>query len=207
MEPSEAYAFGELLRRFRVREGFSQQQLAASVGVSRNAVSAWERGEFLPKYAEKVERIAEVLYLNEEETDQLLAAAEFPPKYGGARTKVCHGFLRLDEVDGDGELFALDRTEMIIGRHPTCDLRVPLGYVLTSNRHARITCTHGAVYISDLDSKNHTYVEGRQVREMRKLEPGQYILLGGDQAFPGVCVLQFSTKELTTQSAVGNTMA
>ncbi|MCB5942574.1 helix-turn-helix domain-containing protein [bacterium 210820-DFI.6.52] len=36
--------FGEKLQRLRRREGLSQEQLATSLGVSRQAVSKWELG-------------------------------------------------------------------------------------------------------------------------------------------------------------------
>lgn len=50
--------FGEKLQKLRAREGMSQERLAEVLGVSRQAVSKWERDETLPE-TEKVIRISE----------------------------------------------------------------------------------------------------------------------------------------------------
>src|SRR5262245_60758231 len=41
-------AAGDLLRAMRLRRGWTQEQVAAQVGVVRNAVARWERGDRLP---------------------------------------------------------------------------------------------------------------------------------------------------------------
>lgn len=51
-------AFGEKLQQLRSRKGMSQEQLADILGVSRQAVSKWERNETLPE-TEKVIRISD----------------------------------------------------------------------------------------------------------------------------------------------------
>ena len=38
------------LRSLRLSRGLSQSQLASSIGVSRNAISSYERGEYKPSY-------------------------------------------------------------------------------------------------------------------------------------------------------------
>ena len=50
--------FGEKLQTLRVRKGLSQERLAEELGVSRQAVSKWERDETLPE-TEKVIRISD----------------------------------------------------------------------------------------------------------------------------------------------------
>src|SRR5258708_4595156 len=79
MDASEEYAFGELLKQFRVREGVSQQELADQLKeyrpkMHRNTISAWERGEYLPETLEMVQKVAEALSLNAKDTQILLEA-------------------------------------------------------------------------------------------------------------------------------------
>lgn len=50
--------FGEKLQTLRARKGLSQERLAEELGVSRQAVSKWERDETLPE-TEKVIRISD----------------------------------------------------------------------------------------------------------------------------------------------------
>lgn len=50
--------FGEKLQKLRAREGLSQDALAEALGVTRQAVSKWERDETMPE-AEKIVRISD----------------------------------------------------------------------------------------------------------------------------------------------------
>src|SRR5579884_1597115 len=72
---SSFYHFGELLKTFRKRRHLTQQQIAAAVGVHRNAVGRWERGDFLPDSRGIVLELARLLRLEEHETRQLLEAS------------------------------------------------------------------------------------------------------------------------------------
>jgi two-component system, cell cycle response regulator len=84
-----------------------------------------------------------------------------------------------------GELIAvpipLDREEVLLGRALEADVRVNDTQV--SRRHARITAAtgidgHSAEYIlSDLDSRNGTFLNGRRVSQVR-LENGDKIGIG-----------------------------
>jgi transcriptional regulator with XRE-family HTH domain len=74
MDSLEGSSFGELLQQFRRRRGFTQQQAAAQIGASRNSISYWERGEFLPETLSTVLELARVLDLSEEERRLLIEA-------------------------------------------------------------------------------------------------------------------------------------
>ena len=95
--------FGEKLTRLRKREGMSQEDLAAQVGVSRQAVSRWEQSTAMPDSARlwAVSRLFRVSadYLLDEELEQEEASAirgqaepglekhrEWPRKLAGAIT-------------------------------------------------------------------------------------------------------------------------
>jgi tetratricopeptide (TPR) repeat protein/transcriptional regulator with XRE-family HTH domain len=80
------YTFGELLKQFRVRQGMKQQELADQLRVQRNTILAWEHSDYLPKTKEKILQLAEILSLNEKDTNTLLVAANYsvhyPPEEG-----------------------------------------------------------------------------------------------------------------------------
>jgi tetratricopeptide (TPR) repeat protein/transcriptional regulator with XRE-family HTH domain len=68
-------SFGSLLHVFRRRRHLTQKQLAAAVGVHRNAIGRWEQGDFLPATKGIVLELARHLTLDESETRQLLEAS------------------------------------------------------------------------------------------------------------------------------------
>ncbi len=82
MDKDEKRLFGELLGRFRLRARpqLSQLRLAEKIGVSRLTVLNWEQGSYLPKTRPMVLDVAKHLALNDQERDELLAAAFFHPQ-------------------------------------------------------------------------------------------------------------------------------
>ena len=46
--------FGEKLIRLRRKNGMSQEQLAAKIGITRQSVSKWESGSTLPELAKLI---------------------------------------------------------------------------------------------------------------------------------------------------------
>ena len=66
---------GERIQRYRKQAGLSQEQLAAQLSVSRQAVSKWETGESMPDLA-KVVQMSELFGVS---TDALLKG-ETPPE-------------------------------------------------------------------------------------------------------------------------------
>ena len=75
MESLAGFSFGELLKHLRRRQHLTQPQLAAKLGVHRNTIGIWERGEFLPDTKGMVLELAKHLHLSEPETRQLLEAS------------------------------------------------------------------------------------------------------------------------------------
>ena len=72
---SDLSSFGELLKSFRNRKQLTQQQLADAVGVHRNAVGRWERGDTLPESRGMVLELARHLLLDDLETRHFLEAS------------------------------------------------------------------------------------------------------------------------------------
>ena len=77
--------FGEKLQALRQRAGISQDTLAERLGVSRQAVSRWERDETMPE-TDKVVALADLFHVS---TDYLLRAqaAEPPLSDGQSRER------------------------------------------------------------------------------------------------------------------------
>ncbi len=83
--------------------------------------------------------------------------------------------LRTIEGPHTGGVFALDRDSAILGRHPDCDIVLDSGAV--SRQHARIQRTDNKFFIEDMQSRNGTYVNGRQIRQPCQLDDQDRITL------------------------------
>lgn len=104
MDERERRTFGELLRDFRRRKNLNQLGLAYKLGKqTRSSIDAWERGLYLPETPETVLAIADALSLSEQETDELLLAARYAPKYGRSGSATSDGDVstrpRLEELE------------------------------------------------------------------------------------------------------------
>lgn len=75
--------FGTILKTFRLSKHLTQQQLADKLGVRRNTIGGWERGECLPGAKATVLELARHLRLGDQETRQLLEASltALPPPW------------------------------------------------------------------------------------------------------------------------------
>ncbi|GHO42520.1 tetratricopeptide repeat protein [Ktedonospora formicarum] len=71
----QSATFSETLRMLRKRQSMSQQHLASALGVHRNTIGTWERGDYLPDSKAMVLEVARLLHLNEEDTRALLDAS------------------------------------------------------------------------------------------------------------------------------------
>jgi transcriptional regulator with XRE-family HTH domain len=87
MGAEQRSSFGAKLRLLRESAGLTQEELAARAGLTRNAVSALERGERRRPYPHTVRSLAEALDLSETERAALVAAV--PDREDGPA-----GFLR-----------------------------------------------------------------------------------------------------------------
>jgi predicted ATPase/DNA-binding XRE family transcriptional regulator len=74
--------FGQLLRRFRLAAGLSQEELAERAGLSVRGISDLERGQRSSPFPETVRRLADGLGLNDAERAELTVAAR--PELAGS---------------------------------------------------------------------------------------------------------------------------
>ena len=83
--------------------------------------------------------------------------------------------LRTVEGPHAGGVFHLERESAVLGRHPDCDIVLDSGAV--SRQHARIVRIDNSFFIEDMQSRNGTYVNGRQIRERLQLDDQDRITL------------------------------
>jgi len=80
-------------------------------------------------------------------------------------------------------LLALDwnggQEELVIGRHPGCDVVLPGQAV--SRRHARLRFRDGTWILEDLESTNGTVVNGASLVGRYRLEPGDRLVIGDER--------------------------
>jgi tetratricopeptide (TPR) repeat protein/DNA-binding XRE family transcriptional regulator len=75
MKSDQPTSFGEVLQSLRKQKKMGQQPLADRLGVHRNTIGAWERGDRLPETRGMVLELAKVLRLDDEQTRMLLQAS------------------------------------------------------------------------------------------------------------------------------------
>ena len=75
---------------------------------------------------------------------------------------------RLVALD-EGADIPLDRSMVVVGRHPQCDAR--LDSLRVSRHHCCMTQDHGEVIVRDLGSTNGIRINGQRV-ELGRLRPG-----------------------------------
>jgi hypothetical protein len=82
--------------------------------------------------------------------------------------------------EGESEPVPLSEGQRIVGRSRSADITVESRSV--SRRHAVLTVTSDVVTLRDLESRNHTYLEGERVTVEVELSPGANIRFGDLEA-------------------------
>ena len=74
-------AFSDMVKSLRKQQNLTQQELATRLGVHRNTIGVWERGEYLPESQTIVLELARILKLDPGETQRLLEVSLTAPTY------------------------------------------------------------------------------------------------------------------------------
>lgn len=77
----------------------------------------------------------------------------------------------------DSQRYPLRQGETTVGRSPYCS--VQLVSLQASREHAAISVTGDQAMISDLDSRNGTFLNGQQITQPTRLSVGDVITIGG----------------------------
>lgn len=70
----------------------------------------------------------------------------------------------------------LRQMEATLGRARGCTIRIPSSEV--SRQHCRLRMENGILTVEDMESINGTFVNGRRVRDIQSLHPGDRLTLG-----------------------------
>lgn len=106
--------------------------------------------------------------------EEIVAAAEkMIPRAPSPKPRISASFEPIDAPEP--KPFKLG-PELVIGRSRLCD--VPLRSPKVSRQHVRVRAVEGGHVIEDLDSANHTFVNGERVEKRRRLEDGDEVLIG-----------------------------
>ena len=84
--------------------------------------------------------------------------------------------ITLQTGDGHGREIVINRELMIVGREADSDIIIPETNV--SRHHAAIRTTPEGVFVEDLGSVNHTYVNGKVLEGKAYVRPGDKIRIG-----------------------------
>ena len=92
------------------------------------------------------------------------------------RPAVTAGQLVLNGGPGAGQVFALNKALLTIGRGSECDVVIP--DVSISRRHAQILRQETGWYVQDLGSRNGTAINGQRLSAPGRLEDGDTLTVG-----------------------------
>jgi predicted component of type VI protein secretion system len=70
----------------------------------------------------------------------------------------------------DPDIIAVDHFPCVVGRHPDCDRRIHS--FLVSRRHCLFSLRGGRTWVTDLGSRNGTFLNGKPVHHARPLADG-----------------------------------
>lgn len=70
--------------------------------------------------------------------------------------------LTFQPVNSDPLVFTVTKKCFVVGRSPTCDVSLVVDGI--SRRHCQIEYTNGDVYVTDLDSTNGVFIDGKRIK-------------------------------------------
>ena len=183
--------FGEVLRRFRVAAGLSQEELAERAGLSAHGISDLERGARTRPYPATVQRLAQALGLSPDEAAHLKAASRLGRAPEPSRWAVAPPGRRLPEAPTS---FIGRQRELAVAKDrlrdaPTGGLRgvSPLDHIAAHQAPMVGRATELERVLSTLDN---TLATGR----------GRLVMLAGE---PGVGKTRLAREALACARALG----
>lgn len=94
----------------------------------------------------------------------------------GVRPKRSALVLQVVKGPAAGEVFTVDRSHAVLGRGAEADIRIVDPSL--SRMHARFDRDGDTLAITDLESRNGSFVDGQRLRDRRKLRNGELVTLG-----------------------------
>jgi pSer/pThr/pTyr-binding forkhead associated (FHA) protein len=93
-----------------------------------------------------------------------------------AQPATAAGQLMLMEGDSAGQVFALNKAILTIGRNADCDIVIPEASI--SRQHVQIVRQELGWYVQDLSSMNGTAINGQRLSAPQRLEDGDTLTVG-----------------------------
>lgn len=113
--------------------------------------------------------------------EQAIVVNQEPLEINSAATMLLGQMNRSDAyLEINGQRYDLIHEVNLIGRSMACDIRLP--YSDVSQKHAKITCQDLRYYITDLKSRNGTYLEGKKVIRRMRLKNGMKLRFASVEA-------------------------
>ena len=81
--------------------------------------------------------------------------------------------------EGSPRRAVLPSGDTVVGRSPACD--IVIDDVSVSRRHAKFTMTPDGCTLSDLSSRNGTYVNGRRIHRTHRIRVGDILRFGDNE--------------------------
>ena len=88
--------------------------------------------------------------------------------------------LEFTNLDDESKTFKLKEGEYVIGRSAQCEIHIDDPSI--SRKHARVTVSSNKVKIKDLESKNHTFLDDKEMEAEFEVEPDAIIKFGKVEA-------------------------
>jgi len=85
--------------------------------------------------------------------------------------------LQIFPATAQAEMFRMSKRRTLIGRESSCDIMLDDNAV--SRNHAAIDLNDSSYFVTDLGSRNGTFVDDKPLRDRRRLKGGELIRLGG----------------------------
>jgi pSer/pThr/pTyr-binding forkhead associated (FHA) protein len=110
------------------------------------------------------------------EGQQALETAALPAVVASPPQPAFTGRLVLGSGPGAGQVFALNKAILTIGRDKACDVVIPDASI--SRQHAQIIRQEMGWYVQDLGSRNGTTINGQHLSAPQRLEDGDTLTVG-----------------------------
>jgi len=103
-----------------------------------------------------------------------------------------YGYLILEDIKSR-LVFKLVKDHSTVGRSPDCDIVIPEEFTRVSKKHCAITRNMNFIEITDLNSKNGTFLNHQLISKSTRIQHGNILSLGREPAQAKVCTLRFET--------------
>jgi hypothetical protein len=151
-------------------------------------------------YAKKFQPVRLSPFMMLQTVQRFFSAVEWREMLAAMPEGDAYAYLILDDEQGR-QVFNLHKDQNVIGRNPDCDIVIPERYSKVSKQHCKINRNINQIFISDMDSTNGTYINGKFLSANEQnyvITHETDLTLGGPVATEKICRLTLELREKTT---------